>query len=390
MIVEINNNYFKINILLIILLQFLFYNNVNKEPNNSTNIPELLYYNNQTLQLLIPPKNCPSTLFFSLENQKYNNSINIKTINLKDKNYFITFFECDHVYDQHLPLLEKHGLIQSHYKYGKHNLFLCPKLKNPSSYSTENEYDLNKYQKVFVYLNMHYLFQKNTLYTHYLTMKQLFLNDFNYMPETYNYPKDKNIIENKFKNYQLNMKELWFVKPSNRWGGDGVRIFISLKKIKFKEFVVTKYITNIHLINEKKYDLRLYALITGIRPLRIYFYNEGFVRIASEKYSLNLSSINNKYVHLTNIGVNKLNKNFKLPNTNKDETANVWNIQMYKNYLKKYNIEWNDLKEKIKDIIIKSIISVYQNLLEEIKIKKVNEQSFYNLLGYDILKISTF
>ena len=111
------------------------------------------------------------------------------------------------------------------------------------------------------------------------------------------------------------------------------------------------YITNIHLIKGKKYDLRLYALITGLKPLRIYFYKEGLVRIAAEKYSLNLTSIKNKYIHLTNIGINKSNKNFLDPNNTKDENANIWNILIYKNYLKKYNIDWNNIRENIKDII---------------------------------------
>ena len=136
----------------------------------------------------------------------------------------MTFFECDHVYDQHLPLLEKHGLTRSYYKFGKHNLFLCPNRNDILKDNIENEYDLDKYQKVFCYLNSHYLFQKNTLYTYYLQMKNLFYNDFNYMPETYNYPTEKTIIQNKFKNYTLNMKELWFIKPSNKWGGSGVTI----------------------------------------------------------------------------------------------------------------------------------------------------------------------
>ena len=49
--------------------------------------------------------------------------------NLKDKNYFVTFYECDHVYDQYTNLLEKNGLIRS-FKYNeKNNLFICPKEK---------------------------------------------------------------------------------------------------------------------------------------------------------------------------------------------------------------------------------------------------------------------
>jgi hypothetical protein len=33
--------------------------------------------------------------------------------------------------------------------------------------------------------------------------------------------------------------------------------------------MITKYIRNINLINNKKYDLRLYVLITGLKALMI-------------------------------------------------------------------------------------------------------------------------
>ena len=210
------------------------------------------------------------------------------------------------------------------------------------------------------------------------------------MPETYNFPNQKNIIENKFKNYKLNLSDLWLIKPSNKYGGRGITILTSYENIILKEFIITKYITNINLINEKKYDLRLYALITGLEPLRLYFYKEGFVRIASEKFSIDKKSIKNKFIHLTNICINNKNKNYINPNTTKDKNSNIWNILMYKSFLKNFNVEWEDIRKKIKDIIIKSIISVYEKLLEDNIKQKVSDTSFYNLLGYDILITKEF
>lgn len=45
--------------------------------------------------------------------------------------------------------------------------------------------------------------------------------------------------------------------------------------------IVQKYISNPFLINDTKFDLRLYVLITSINPLRIYLYDNGLVRFAS-------------------------------------------------------------------------------------------------------------
>ena len=59
--------------------------------------------------------------------------------------------------------------------------------------------------------------------------------------------------------------------------------------------VVCKYISNPLLVNRHKFDLRVYVLLTCIDPLRIYVYNEGLVRFASEPYDLTKVAKKNLY-----------------------------------------------------------------------------------------------
>ena len=103
-----------------------------------------------------------------------------------------------------------------------------------------------------------------------------------------------------------------------------------------------------------------------------------------------MQSLENKFVHLTNSDLNRHNKNFISSNGYNNINANAWNIFMYKNFLKKYNIDWNNIRQKIKDIIIKSIISLYKNLSDYLDKNYLNEQSFYEILGYDILITDKF
>ena len=39
-----------------------------------------------------------------------------------------------------------------------------------------------------------------------------------------------------------------------------------------------------HLINDLKYDLRVYIVITSYNPLRIYIFDEGLVRFATGSF----------------------------------------------------------------------------------------------------------
>lgn len=66
-----------------------------------------------------------------------------------------------------------------------------------------------------------------------------------------------------------------------------------------------------YLIDGLKFDLRIYVLVAGIDPLRIFVYEEGLARFATEEYRAPRSeNLDNKFMHLTNYAINKENPNF--------------------------------------------------------------------------------
>ena len=64
-----------------------------------------------------------------------------------------------------------------------------------------------------------------------------------------------------------------------------------------------------------QFDIRLYVLITSLEPLRLYLYDDGLVRIATEKYTENAKSISDSCIHVCNYAINCRNtENFKFNN----------------------------------------------------------------------------
>ena len=82
--------------------------------------------------------------------------------------------------------------------------------------------------------------------------------------------------------------------------------------------VVQRYMHKPYLIDGYKFDLRIYVLVNGINPLRVYVYKDGLARFATVPYqSPAPSNLNNLCMHLTNYAINKESSNF-VQNESKD------------------------------------------------------------------------
>ncbi len=49
----------------------------------------------------------------------------------------------------------------------------------------------------------------------------------------------------------------------------------------------------------------LHVLVTGHNPLKIYIHTDGFVKLSSEIYDLDLKNLVNVYKHITNMSLKK-------------------------------------------------------------------------------------
>ena len=90
-------------------------------------------------------------------------------------------------------------------------------------------------------------------------------------------------------------------------------------------YIVQKYIERPLLIGGKKFDMRIYVLVTSYVPLKAYVYREGFVRFSNTRFSTD--RIEDSYVHLTNVAIQK-----KAPDYNPDRGAK-WPLTSLRRYL---------------------------------------------------------
>ena len=149
---------------------------------------------------------------------------------------------------------------------------------------------------------------------------------FNFFPDTFNLPEELEKL-NGFKDVAF------ILKPPAQSCGNGIKIVTDLSTIpsRSKNLVVQRYLTNPFLIDGLKFDLRLYLLITGVNPLKMFLYNDGLVRFATRFFTMNPAFMADTFRHLTNYSVNKYNSDFE---HNEDPSQFSGHKRSYKALLK--------------------------------------------------------
>ena len=163
-----------------------------------------------------------------------------------------------------------------------------------------------------------------------MKMFKLFPKEYAFFPKTWVLPSEQ--LE--FRNHHAhnvnnsNLKKItYIVKPDSLCQGKGiflsrnveniVEVTLNIRSNPNLEsgndigYVVQQYIDRPHLIDELKYDLRLYVFLYGVSPLRIYLHQMAFARFCTEPYEKpNRKNMENTYMHLTNYAINKFSENY--------------------------------------------------------------------------------
>lgn len=207
-----------------------------------------------------------------------------------------------------------------------------------------------------------------------------------FIPVTYVLPADYNMF---VEEYRKSPQSTWIMKPCGKSQGAGIFLINKLSKVKKwsrdaktafhpqlsnkESYVISRYIDNPLLIGGKKFDLRLYILVTSYRPLKAYLFQHGFCRFCTVKYDTSVAELDNMYVHLTNVSVQKHGGDYNSLHGGK---MSIQNFRLYLEGTKGRSVT-DKLFAEMQWLIVHSLKAVAPVM--------ANDRHCFECYGYDII-----
>ncbi|EAS04555.2 tubulin-tyrosine ligase family protein (macronuclear) [Tetrahymena thermophila SB210] len=235
--------------------------------------------------------------------------------------------------------------------------------------------------------------------------------------------QETNFLKSRMSENLLSNFNIWVLKPVNLNRGNGITIVQSLKEINsaisvgfeqqshvvsdlqpsqklyfnssvpvspakknkikplFYQFILQKYIERPLLFHGRKFDIRIWVLVTYTNKFQYYQSKEGWVRTSGYGFDLKTS---NKYIHLTNNAIQKNSEQY-----GQFENGNSINYATLKKYINSMNSKesegvWDGIQQKIRNIIKITLQATSD------KINIFNREKQFELFGYDFMIDQSF
>ena len=222
---------------------------------------------------------------------------------------------------------------------------------------------MKPYQKINHFPGMSSLSRKNYLARNLIRMKRAFPSDYKFFPMTWLLPTDWPDFRAQFNNKKKNKP--FIVKPEASCQGKGIFLTRNCEDIDSEEhYVAQRYLSKPYLIDGLKFDLRIYVLLYGCDPLRIFLFKEGLARFSTERYTKpSQGNMNNLCMHLTNYAINKNSDKFLFnQDANYADTGHKRCLPFIWDYIDSHGGNSQKVLKNIEKAIIKTICGVQPSL----------------------------
>lgn len=215
--------------------------------------------------------------------------------------------------------------------------------------------------------------------------KSPFAGRLDFIPATFALPADYNLFVDEYHK----VKGMWIMKPVREAQGKGIVLVNKLSQLKKwfgyskdgnydkfaknEQYVISKYIEKPLLIGGQKFDVRFYVLVTTFCPLKAYLFKLSFCRFCTVRYDTRSRNMNNPFIHLTNVSIQKESGKYNKIHGGKFSVTNL-----------KIFLE-NTRGKAVVDTLFENINQLIVHSLKSVSSKIINDRHCFECYGYDII-----
>ncbi|MCK5361054.1 MAG: hypothetical protein KAJ95_10535 [Gammaproteobacteria bacterium] len=200
-----------------------------------------------------------------------------------------------------------------------------------------------------------------------------------YFPESWKLPEEKEKIRQQLK--ILPEKPL-ILKMMDAANGIGMKLITHEEGLPGNgQWLAQTYIDDPHLINDRKYILQVFLLITNSDPLTVYLYQDGVADLAVQPYSSDPANWNNTGIHIATTILQTHQDGFDL--AEHCLTLNQW---------REHVAETTDGKRvwaEIETLLMETLHAVQEKLAKTAKGQLSHPEQCFELLAVDVMLDST-
>jgi tubulin polyglutamylase TTLL6/13 len=222
-------------------------------------------------------------------------------------------------------------------------------------------------------------------------MGRLLPNLYNFHPKSFIVPCQTTELQSYMNAISRKSRRTFIVKPDRGSLGKGIVIVRDPDALDdmYDLAIAQEYIPPF-LIDNLKFDLRIYALVTSVDPLRIYLHEEGMARFCTHPYSKPRGGNQTiSFAHLTNYSLNKHNPKFEEPSdADHADHGHKRSLSAVLKLLEERGVDVEKLKAQIENIIRLTVISIQPLLATNYRTAipwHDGKCRCFEILGFDIM-----